>query len=469
MGGHRVARPAHRRRLGSLVWTPGERGWQLPLTLAIGDVLEFGITSHDPSGRPIEAHTRRWYGWLDHATDFALIVHGPYPHPRPAAAAARPRHRRAPPRPTRPAHSKRSSTRSASNSSPDDDRPGRPPDRAAVAGGLAGCALAVAGRPAWAALVILAGVGVGVIPADLRERRIPTLLVAIGTIADRRSPPSITSAARRVVVAARPRRRRRRHRRRRLPRSCTSSTAGPRLRRRPPRRPHRRAHRPTAPPASPPLAVAAALAAVAASRRHGRHALEVGAVRARTSSAPPSSRCSSRSGDDRMGAADRRPRARRRVRDRPRRRRRAACSQRASRRGPALGSPSPSLAAGSTAGSTSGSRRRPARPGPTARRGVGQPTPPGCRPPGSTGRAPPSPRWSSPPSSSGSWSRVASPRRRRAAAAGSGRTPRPAKPRPPTSAPSPSTTSSHPPGGCCSAAWPAAASCSPPRTAPATR
>ena len=73
----------------SLVWAPGERGWQLPFTLAIGDVLEFGITAHDPHGHPIQAQTHRWYGWLDHATDFALVVCGPYPHPRPAAAAAR--------------------------------------------------------------------------------------------------------------------------------------------------------------------------------------------------------------------------------------------------------------------------------------------------------------------------------------------------------------------------------------------
>jgi hypothetical protein len=74
----------------SLVWTPGERGWQLPVTLAIGDVVEFGITSHDPHGRPIDTCTARWYGWLDHATDYALIIHGPYRHPLLAADAARP-------------------------------------------------------------------------------------------------------------------------------------------------------------------------------------------------------------------------------------------------------------------------------------------------------------------------------------------------------------------------------------------
>jgi hypothetical protein len=74
----------------NLQWAAGERGWKLPVTLAIGDVLEFGVTSHDPSGRPINGCTFRWYGWLDHATDYAIIVRGPYRHPRPAANAARP-------------------------------------------------------------------------------------------------------------------------------------------------------------------------------------------------------------------------------------------------------------------------------------------------------------------------------------------------------------------------------------------
>jgi leader peptidase (prepilin peptidase)/N-methyltransferase len=50
----------------------------------------------------------------------------------------------------------------------------------ASAGGLAGCVLAAFGEHGWAALAILGGVAAGVIPSDLRERRIPTLLVAIG-------------------------------------------------------------------------------------------------------------------------------------------------------------------------------------------------------------------------------------------------------------------------------------------------
>jgi len=74
----------------ALDWEQGQRGWQIPDTLAVGDVIEFGITSRDPMGTPIEASTHRWYGWLDHATDLALIVHGPYTHPARAVADAQP-------------------------------------------------------------------------------------------------------------------------------------------------------------------------------------------------------------------------------------------------------------------------------------------------------------------------------------------------------------------------------------------
>ena len=73
-----------------LLWTPGERGWRFPGTLAIGDVLEFGVATLDRYGRPISAHPSCWFGWLDHATDYALIIHGPYDHPAAAADAARP-------------------------------------------------------------------------------------------------------------------------------------------------------------------------------------------------------------------------------------------------------------------------------------------------------------------------------------------------------------------------------------------
>ncbi|MDO8392460.1 MAG: hypothetical protein Q7V57_18455 [Actinomycetota bacterium] len=74
----------------ALEWEHGQRGWQIPATLAAGDIIEFGITTHDPHGAPIAAATYRWYGWLHHATDLALIVHGPYAHPTDAVVAARP-------------------------------------------------------------------------------------------------------------------------------------------------------------------------------------------------------------------------------------------------------------------------------------------------------------------------------------------------------------------------------------------
>ena len=73
----------------ALEWHPGERGWLLPVTLAIGDVVEFGITAFDSNDRPMPECTSRWYGWLHHATDLAVIVYGPYDHPQPATEAAR--------------------------------------------------------------------------------------------------------------------------------------------------------------------------------------------------------------------------------------------------------------------------------------------------------------------------------------------------------------------------------------------
>ncbi len=75
----------------ALEWDDSLRGWQIPMTLSVGDVIEFGITTHDPAGEPIEASTHRWYGWLDHATEFGLIVWGPYPHPSEALADSRAR------------------------------------------------------------------------------------------------------------------------------------------------------------------------------------------------------------------------------------------------------------------------------------------------------------------------------------------------------------------------------------------
>jgi hypothetical protein len=74
---------------GALEWQAGERGWVIPASLAVGDVIEFGLTWADHP-RGIDGPTVRWFGWLDNTTSRALIIHGPYPHPSDAAAAARP-------------------------------------------------------------------------------------------------------------------------------------------------------------------------------------------------------------------------------------------------------------------------------------------------------------------------------------------------------------------------------------------
>jgi leader peptidase (prepilin peptidase)/N-methyltransferase len=82
---------------------------------------------------------------------------------------------------------------------------------AAAVGGLTGCVLAAVGEPAWAAVAIVVGVAVGVVPADLRERRIPTPLVLIGAlgglaaivitvVADETSSPIIHAVAGAVIV-----------------------------------------------------------------------------------------------------------------------------------------------------------------------------------------------------------------------------------------------------------------------------
>ena len=71
---------------GVLEWTPGQRGWIVPATTAIGDVVEFGVGALDTSG-----HTRfdRWWGWIARVSHHALIVIGPFPHPSRAEDAAR--------------------------------------------------------------------------------------------------------------------------------------------------------------------------------------------------------------------------------------------------------------------------------------------------------------------------------------------------------------------------------------------
>jgi hypothetical protein len=71
---------------GVLEWRPGERGWVIPFTSAIGDVIEFGVGAVDARG-----HTRfdRWWGWLDRLGPRAAVLMGPYPHPSDAETAAR--------------------------------------------------------------------------------------------------------------------------------------------------------------------------------------------------------------------------------------------------------------------------------------------------------------------------------------------------------------------------------------------
>lgn len=59
-------------------WLPGERGWHLPRTLAVGDVVEFGLVVHAERRTVAED---RWWGWVDHTTERALLVHGRYEHP----------------------------------------------------------------------------------------------------------------------------------------------------------------------------------------------------------------------------------------------------------------------------------------------------------------------------------------------------------------------------------------------------
>ena len=71
------------------VWAPGERGWQIPYTLIVGDVIEFGIAWYDQSGSEATLD-RRWYGWVTHGTERALVLDGPHPDANAAFAAARP-------------------------------------------------------------------------------------------------------------------------------------------------------------------------------------------------------------------------------------------------------------------------------------------------------------------------------------------------------------------------------------------
>ena len=71
---------------GALEWLPGERGWEVPATTAIGDVVEFGVGWTDARG---ETECVRWWGWIERCSLRALVVIGPYDHPLHAATAAR--------------------------------------------------------------------------------------------------------------------------------------------------------------------------------------------------------------------------------------------------------------------------------------------------------------------------------------------------------------------------------------------
>jgi hypothetical protein len=82
--------PARPDGWGFLEWTAGERGWRLPATLVLGDVIEFGVVELDRNDHPIDATTQRWFGWLAELTPLAAIIVGPYHHAQPAALAARP-------------------------------------------------------------------------------------------------------------------------------------------------------------------------------------------------------------------------------------------------------------------------------------------------------------------------------------------------------------------------------------------
>ena len=74
----------------ALEWERGERGWHLPATLVVGDVIEFGTCGLDTNECAIETTVARWYGWLLDITHRAAIVVGPYSDAPSAAAAARP-------------------------------------------------------------------------------------------------------------------------------------------------------------------------------------------------------------------------------------------------------------------------------------------------------------------------------------------------------------------------------------------
>jgi hypothetical protein len=62
----------------ALEWRTGERGWSIPQTTAIGDVVEFGVGAVEPSGA---TRFDRWWGWIQRVSYRALVVAGPFEHP----------------------------------------------------------------------------------------------------------------------------------------------------------------------------------------------------------------------------------------------------------------------------------------------------------------------------------------------------------------------------------------------------
>lgn len=72
-----------------LEWEAGERGWQVPGSLAVGDVVEFGLAWVGGTDGSCN-RARRWFGWLTHATDRALVIAGPFASPDQCHAAALP-------------------------------------------------------------------------------------------------------------------------------------------------------------------------------------------------------------------------------------------------------------------------------------------------------------------------------------------------------------------------------------------
>jgi len=71
---------------GVLEWRPGERGWTIPATTAIGDVVEFGAGAIDAVGA---SRFDRWWGWIKRVSHSAIVVVGPFDHPSHAEHAAR--------------------------------------------------------------------------------------------------------------------------------------------------------------------------------------------------------------------------------------------------------------------------------------------------------------------------------------------------------------------------------------------